>query len=129
MWMIFKKCINIFIKYIHYTTFVVEYLVLILIRLRKENQSLVINIMYLLLVKCENWFTLQNISKIWTKCEKYIIFILNMPISIIKIEIHIHSKDLFSHSNKQIKLSKKSSRYTADIQGMDCYNSHLIAQI
>lgn len=63
-----------------------------------------------------------------------------MPISIIKIEIHIHSKDLFSHSNKQIKLSKKSSRYTADIQpihsrytadtqGMDCYNSHLIAQI
>lgn len=39
-----------------------------------------------------------------------------MPISIIKIEIHIHSKDLFSHSNKQIKLSKKSSRYTADIQ-------------
>lgn len=63
-----------------------------------------------------------------------------MPISIIKIEIHIHSKDLFSHSNKQIKLSKKSSRYTADTQpihsrytadtqGMDCYNSHLIAQI
>lgn len=114
MWMIFKKCINIFIKYIHYTTFVVEFLVFDFNKIAHrvtENQSLVINIMYLLLVKCENWFTLQNISKIWTKCEKYIIFILNMPISIIKIEIHIHSKDLFSHSNKQIKLSK-SSRYT-----------------
>lgn len=67
--------------------------------------------MYLLLVNSENWLTLQNISKIWTKCEKYIIFILNMPISIIKIEIHMHSKDLSFHSNKMIKLSKKSSRY------------------
>lgn len=95
-----------------------------------ENQSLVINIMYLLLVKCENWFTLQNISKIWTKCEKYIIFILNMPISIIKIEIHIHSKDLFSHSNKQIKLSKKSSRYTADTQPIySRYTGHGLLQL
>lgn len=34
-----------------------------------------------------------------------------MPISIIKIEIHMHSKDLSFHSNKMIKLSKKSSRY------------------
>lgn len=50
-----------------------------------------------------------------------------MPISIIKIEIHIHSKDLFSHSNKQIKLSKKSSRYIQPIHSR--YTGHGLLQL